>query len=219
MRHRAHFKMTNFYTESALITKILGALIYFRPSEFSDNGLDRVLALQVESQESSVLIKTFQSVLDQFNGADIDTLNMAHDEFFSGIGDMPVPPWGSVYLDRECVLFGESTSEYKQFLVQQGFEFETHNNDPLDHIGLVLMTLGALLESQTADEASPALEELLSHHLLPWAPHYLRQVAPMISEPAYAQAITLTQTLLNNLQTAFNLTVKPRQIYFKIAQQ
>lgn len=210
--------MTNFYTESALITKILGALIYFRPSEFSDNGLDRVLALQVESQESSTLIKMFQSVLDQFNRADIDSLNMAHDEFFSGIGDMPVPPWGSVYLDRECVLFGESTSEYKQFLVQQGFEFETHNNDPLDHIGLMLMTLGALLENQTTDEISSALDELLSYHLLPWTPHYLRQVAPLISEPAYAQAIALTQTLLNDLQTAFNLTVKPRKIYFKIAQ-
>lgn len=211
--------MTSFYTESALITKILGALIYFRPSEFSDNGLDRILALQVESQESSALIKTFQNVLDQFNRADTDALNMAHDEFFSGIGDMPVPPWGSVYLDRECVLFGESTSEYKQFLVQQGFEFETHNNDPLDHVGLMLMTLGALLENQTTDTASPALEELLSYHLLPWASHYLRQVASIISEPAYAQAIALTQTLLNDLQTTFNLTVKPRQVYFKVAQQ
>lgn len=211
--------MTSFYTESALITKILGALIYFRPSEFSDNGLDRILALQVESQESSALIKTFQSVLDQFNRADTDALNMAHDEFFSGIGDMPVPPWGSVYLDRECVLFGESTSEYKQFLVQQGFEFETHNNDPLDHVGLMLMTLGALLENQTTDTASPALEELLSYHLLPWATHYLRQVASMISEPAYAETIALTQTLFNDLQMAFNLTVKPRQVYFKVAQQ
>lgn len=211
--------MTSFYAESALITKILGALIYFRPSEFSDNGLDRILALQVESQESSALIKTFQSVLDQFNRADTDALNMAHDEFFSGIGDMPVPPWGSVYLDRECVLFGESTSEYKQFLVQQGFEFETHNNDPLDHVGLMLMTLGALLENQTTDTASPALEELLSYHLLPWATHYLRQVASMISEPAYAETIALTQTLLNDLQTTFNLTVKPRQVYFKVAQQ
>ncbi|TVO33323.1 molecular chaperone TorD family protein [Vibrio algivorus] len=210
--------MTSFYTESALITKILGALIYFRPSEFSDNGLDRVLALQVELQESSSLIKTFQNVLEQFNRADINALNMAHDEFFSGIGDMPAPPWGSVYLDRECVLFGESTAEYKQFLVQQGFEFETHNNDPLDHIGLMLMTLGALLENQTTDQLSPELEELLGHHLLPWAPHYLKQVEALINEPAYVQAISLTQTLLSDLQTAFNLPVKPRQIYFKVAQ-
>ncbi|WP_089137807.1 molecular chaperone TorD family protein [Vibrio rumoiensis] len=211
--------MTTFHPESALITKILGALIYFRPSEFSDHGIDRVLALQVESPESSALIKTFQSVLDVFNRTDIDALNMAHDEFFSGIADIPVPPWGSVYLDRECVLFGESTSEYKQFLVKQGFEFETHNNDPLDHIGLMLMTLGELLENQTNDQASAALEELLTTHMLPWTTHYLTQIESMITEPAYAQAIALTQTLLNKLQTTLNLQAKPRQIYFKITQQ
>ena len=28
---------------------------------------------------------------------------------FVGPGHLPAPPWGSVYTDRECVIFGEAT--------------------------------------------------------------------------------------------------------------
>lgn len=206
-----------FYNEYASVSKILGALLYFRPSEFQQHGIDQVLEFKAPEQDSSELLLQFQQVLEQFKQADQASLNEAHDEFFSGIADMPVPPWGSVYLDRECVLFGESTAEYKQFLIKNGFEFDTHNNDPLDHIGLMMMTLGELLEPQLDDVPSAALNELLSMHMLPWTSHYLAQIQPMVKEPAYLQTLTLCQSVLQQVSAALNIQVTPRQVYFNIS--
>lgn len=208
------------YHECAAVTKILGALFYFRPSEYQQNGISQVLEFKAPEQEASDLLLQFEKVVEQFKQHDTEQLNSVHDEFFSGIADMPVPPWGSVYLDRECVLFGESTSQYKQFLTNNGFEFETHNNDPLDHIGLMLMTLGEVLESQPQDQAATEqVNELLSVHMLPWTTHYLAQIKPLVIGTPYAHAVELTVSVLKQLSNSLEITAQPRQVYFNIASQ
>jgi TorA maturation chaperone TorD len=39
---------------------------------------------------------------------------------FEGQGEMPVPPWGSVWLERDNLLMGDTTAEYQAFLQSQG---------------------------------------------------------------------------------------------------
>ncbi|MCV5744761.1 molecular chaperone TorD family protein, partial [Escherichia coli] len=39
---------------------------------------------------------------------------------FEGQGEMPAPPWGSVYLEKDNLLMGDSTAEYRKFLRDQG---------------------------------------------------------------------------------------------------
>lgn len=204
------------YQEHALISKVLGALLYFHPSEYAAHGIDQILTFTLPNQENSPLLVTFSQLIEQFRTTNSASLSETHDEFFSGIADMPVPPWGSVYLDRECVLFGESTSEYKQFLTQHGFEFETQKNDPLDHIGLMMMTLGEILASQEDETPSDELTELLGTHMLPWTQHYCAQIQPLLKDTAYASAMALTQSLLAQLTSSLAIQIKPRQVYFNV---
>ncbi|MFV0575940.1 MAG: molecular chaperone TorD family protein [Vibrio sp.] len=208
--------MTNFYIDAAAISRVLGAILYFRPSDYQTHGIDQVFSFQ--APEESPLLSKFEELMQQFQQADIEVLNEVHDEFFAGIADMPAPPWGSVYLDRECVLFGESTTEYKQFLVEHGFEFETQNNDPLDHVGLMMMTLGELLEEQVPNEpTSVALNELLSHHMLPWMNYYFSHVLNLVENQTYYNTLLFTVTLLEMVKEKLAIQAKPRKIYFQIA--
>ena len=43
-------------------------------------------------------------------GADHDDLVWEYRRLFVGPGRLPAPPWGSVYTDHDCVIFGESTT-------------------------------------------------------------------------------------------------------------
>ncbi|OEF25739.1 molecular chaperone TorD family protein [Vibrio rumoiensis] len=208
--------MTNLYAESALVSKVLGALFYYRPTDYAEHGIEHVLNYQSGAKNCSELLVQFGKTLAQFKQSDIESLSMVHDEFFAGISDMPVPPWGSVYLDRECVLFGESTTQYKQYLTELGFEFNTHNNDPLDHIGLMLMVLGEVLEMQLEQDTKNELHRLLGFHLLPWSTHYLAQLTPRIPSGAYSSLIGLTQSLLSQLQNELNVQVEVRKVYFNV---
>ena len=42
-------------------------------------------------------------------GADNEELVWEYRRLFVGPGHLPAPPWGSVYTDHECVIFGEAT--------------------------------------------------------------------------------------------------------------
>ncbi|HBV76657.1 MULTISPECIES: molecular chaperone TorD family protein [Vibrio] len=211
---------TYSHVESALISKTLGSLFYYRPCEYSQYGIDEILNTPLDPEDASPLMQQFISTLTAFKQANIDDLTTLHDQHFSGIADIPAPPWGSVYLDRECVLFGESHTQYKQFLTKAGFEFETKNNDPLDHIGLMLMALSALLDTQENDNAidSAELQEMLSVHLLPWSHTYLSNVSLALTEPSYSSLVKTTQTLLEQYTKVFLIPVENRKIYIQIDQ-
>ncbi|MBD1577811.1 MULTISPECIES: molecular chaperone TorD family protein [Vibrio] len=211
---------TYSHIESALISKILGSLFYYRPCQYSQYGIDQVLNIELDPQDASPLMQQFAATLNQFKQADLDQLTLIHDEYFAGIADIPVPPWGSVYLDRENVIFGESHAQYKKFLAQSGFEFETQNNDPLDHIGLMLMTLSALLDTQQNDNAidSSELQEMLSVHLLPWSQTYLYNLVNSLTDPTYLALAKTTQILLDQFSTFFLIPVEARKLYIEAHQ-
>ncbi len=52
---------------------------------------------------------------------------------------LPAPPWGSVWLDKESVLFGDSTLALRQWMRENGIALEADGNEPEDHFGTVLL--------------------------------------------------------------------------------
>ena len=54
---------------------------------------------------------------------DNDELAWQFSVLFEGQGEMPVPPWGSVWLERDNLLMGNTTAEYRAFLQSQGMTF------------------------------------------------------------------------------------------------
>lgn len=67
------------------------------------------------------------------------------------------PPWGSVWLDRESVLFGDSTLALRQWMRENHIAFEMQQNEPEDHFGTLLMLAAWLAENGRETERDQLL--------------------------------------------------------------
>lgn len=121
-----------------------------------------------------------------------EVLEEAYQRLFVGPYALPAPPWGSVYLDKESVLFGDSTLRLRGWLRTNGIEIQREQNEPEDHIGTLLMMAAWLAEEQQEKRVS----ELITQHLLPWAPRYLELLEQHAGHRFYQGIAQLAQITL-----------------------
>lgn len=141
-------------------------------------------------------------------GADHDDLVWEYRRLFVGPGHLDAPPWGSVYTDRECVVFGEATLALRAWMRSRGIERLSDERTPEDHIGLMLALLAFI-----AAERPELLDEFLRDHLLTWAPHYLDGLEAAAEHPFYQGLARLTRATLGGLQAVRGLTVTLPRFY------
>ena len=104
-----------------------------------------------------------------------------HDNGKEREGKLAAPPWGSVYLDSESVLFGDSCIALGRWMRARGIELhEGESREPVDHIGRMLVLLSWLCDNQP-DQVIPFMEE----HLMTWAPRYFAQLEPAAAGTLY----------------------------------
>lgn len=141
-------------------------------------------------------------------GADNENLVWEYRRLFVGPGHLPAPPWGSVYTDRECVVFGEATLALRAWMRSRGIERTSDERTPENHIGLMLALLAFI-----AAERPELLDEFLRDHLLTWAPHYLDGLEAAAEHPFYQGLARLTRATLGGLQAVRGLTVTLPRFY------
>jgi len=145
------------------------------------------------------------------------SLHAAFRDLFVGPAALPAPPWGSVYLDQEKVLFGASTFSLNTFLDRNAITFRDPDNGPEDHFG-TLCWIGAWLASKDRMEV---FDELMSEHVLPWAFLYLDELktAALALAPEnhtavfYAAAADLASTTLAAIKADRALEITEKKLY------
>lgn len=137
-----------------------------------------------------------------------DDLMWEYRRLFVGPAAKPAPPWGSVYTDRECVVFGATTLELRAWMREHGVARIVDERTPEDHIGLMLALMAWLAQYQPAD-----LEEFLRLHLLTWAGHFLGELAEAAEHPFYEGLARLTKASLEGLQEVLGLEVVTPRFY------
>lgn len=137
-----------------------------------------------------------------------DDLTWEYRRLLVGPGAKPAPPWGSVYTDRECVVFGATTLELRAWMREHGVARSTDEKTPEDHIGLMLALMAWLAQNQPAD-----LEEYLRLHLLTWAGHFLGELADAAQHPFYQGLARLTAASLDGVKEALGLEVVEPRFY------
>ena len=141
-------------------------------------------------------------------GADNEELVWEYRRLFVGPGHLPAPPWGSVYTDRECVVFGEGTLELRAWMRAHGVRRTTDERTPEDHIGLMLALMSYLARNQPDD-----LDEFLQIHLLTWSSHFLDQLIEAAGQPFYEGLARLTKASLEGIQAELGLDVVYPRFY------
>lgn len=192
-----------------LAARLLGAFFYYSPNT------DVIIELSPALNEIEQLFtwRDPELIIDQ---RDIILNNMTDSELpyqysvlFEGQGCMPAPPWGSVYLDKENLLMGESAERYRLFLQQHNIVMQTGMNEPEDQFGLMLMALALLVESEQFVTA----KTLLSDHIMPWAPRYLSLLAQNEISPFYRALATIAEHYLSQITEQLQLTIPFYYLY------
>ncbi len=139
---------------------------------------------------------------------DVDALIWEYRRLFVGPGRKPAPPWGSVYTDRECVVFGESTLVLRAWMRAHGIERLGGTADPEDHIGYLL-----LLMAWIAEHRPELLGEFLRDHVLTWSSHFLEQLEEAAEHAFYRGLASLTRMTLEGVGETLALEVVHPRFY------
>lgn len=191
-----------------MIPRVLGYLFYYSPNKVDYRQALNVLPSLPEAfdADNQALATVLISQIDL--AEDRHALEQRYNELFIGIGELAAPPWGSVYLDSEGIVMGESTVDFRQFLAIKGIELTTDMNEPEDQFGLMLMTFAQLMEQEAYDAAA----ELLQVHLLPWGPRYLELLIAQ-NDAFYSKLAEVAELYLRELKEAFELVPTARPLF------
>lgn len=139
-----------------------------------------------------------------------DALTEEYRRLFVGPGHKAAAPWGSVYTDKDQVVFGASTLELRDWLRRNGIAVNRNDNsdEPEDHIGTMLVLLAWI-----AGEKPEAAEEYLREHLLPWAPHFLELMERESDQEFFQALAALTRLTLMGMQEQLKLEVEIPRFY------
>lgn len=190
-----------------VVFQLLGQNFYSRPSAENQpirDNLKHLPELLNWSDERKI-----SDLISRLPVLELDELEYQFSVLFEGQGEMPCPPWGSVYLDKDNIVFGESTAQYRAFLRENGLEINSAMKEPEDQFGLMLLALSQLLEKGDADAGM----ELITEHLMPWGKRYLELLASNEVSLYYAILAQITQELFSSLQSEFEYSAQPLPLF------
>jgi len=202
------------HTEAIVDTsKLLGGLYCLDPRESEGWALIsslRDLSLQAEwiyGEDSE--LDHINKLMQEGIATDRQALIREYQRLFIGPQHFNAPAWGSVYLDRDSVIFGSSTIELRQWMRANGISINESERVPADHIGRMLLLLGWL-----AEEKPDLVGEYLAEHLMPWAPRYLELLEADAQNPFYEGLALLTGVTLDSI--CLDLGVEPveKRLFF-----
>lgn len=199
-------------TETIAVTgKVLGALLYFPPDSPQVRPLIEWLQDGAWKSEWPYLTDNIATDIDallQQSLGEEEPCEEAFQRLFVGPYALPAPPWGSVYLDKESVVFGDSTLKLRDWMRQRGIEAQLSQLEPEDHIGLMLMMASWLAENDVQH-----LDSFLAEHLFPWSSRYLALLEQGAVHPFYQAVARLAQTTLKGWQQRCTLAVIEQELY------
>lgn len=194
---------------SAVLPRILGALFYYSPGRPEVKALFDSLPTLPELYPWRDPAQMAGLCAD-WPLPDDDDLAWQYSVLFEGQGDMPAPPWGSVWLERDNLLMGDTTAEYRAFLQSQGMAFDSRQSEPEDQFGLMLLASSALLEAGK----DAAVNQLFEEHLLPWGYRYLERLQESAVSPFYSRLATVTAYYLQEMEQQRALQPAVKRLYF-----
>ena len=182
---------TEILTAEALAYTFINRAFYEKPTdEFINTLVSEKLFAQWPLPPDDEFTSAGQNILQAFSAnwqaGKLNDLKKDYQQLFIGPARLPAPPWESVYLSDDRLVFEKQTTAVRQFYARYGLQAANLYKEPDDHFGLEmafmahLCTLGleAIRQGEvaTAQTHLNAQRDFLEEHLLLWAPDFLNRV-------------------------------------------
>jgi TorA maturation chaperone TorD len=157
------------------------ANFYRLPEEPTLTNLD-TLSEQLSNlnSEAASYINCMQAELDQ--SCDLEMLRIEYTRLFIGPYSLPAPPYGSVYIENERKVMGDSSMDAKKRYQSFGLDISNSIKEVPDHIAVELEFMFFLIykeieniQSNDPEQAQEIIyhqKSFLSDHLNMWIPDF-----------------------------------------------
>ncbi|MFV0595402.1 TorD/DmsD family molecular chaperone [Shewanella sp.] len=189
------------YLTWGAIAKVLHNILYTYPEaplidSFKQDELHISWPQLVDSEYEKQGRTYLGSYLNHWQNTEtqLTELKVDYGQLFFGPSDPKAAPWGSVYTGEEQSLNGDSTQKLMAFYKAQNIQVTLPRNEPIDHIGLILLTLEYLFTQLAATPEDKntlgTCTLLLQQHLQPWADRCL-ELAEQHAETTFYKGIAI----------------------------
>lgn len=162
-------------------------------------------------------VELLQGYTQAWSPAALSDLEWDYTRLFIGPGPVLAPPWESVYLSREHLLFDQPTLDVRRAYAQFGLQAPRLNAEPDDHLGLEFGFMAHLcdlgLEAIRAgdrlqeERSLQAQRDFLSQHMLRWAPQCLELVVEKANTDYYRGIAYLTMGCLTQAAAFLDVSI------------
>lgn len=202
----------SFLEAFSVCARLLGACFAFHPvkEEAADAfALMRSMDIAADWPFGDVCARERAAACFARGAADFP--DAAAEEFvrlIRGAGFSPAPPWGSVYMDREKVMYGRTWVMLRDWMRAHGVRGLYEENDPEDQFGRLLV-----LASAVAAQRPDLLCELVGDHLLCWAPRFLDAFEASARTETYRGLAALCRATLDDVRATLAVEPAVRRLY------
>lgn len=153
------------------------AAIYERLGHLFLEPLDEEYFLHMSKSNMFCVINSKNSDnLEDFFGSKIDQdtlkqIQSEYDRLFVGPHSLEAPPWRSIYVGDERIIFDENTLELKEYIAEDEIVFVLDSKVPEDHIGYLLEYLSIMYVRLADNESKKTMSrmvEFIEKFLLGW---------------------------------------------------
>lgn len=185
---------------------------YFLPDSGLSEKLEKLEHLMANICEPAVVF--IRKMRKKFTGrANVEGLKVEFSRLFVGPYELPAAPYGSVYLDGERKIMGDSTLDVISRYREAGLSKAESFRDAPDHITaelefmhyLIFKEIEALFNSNR-DAAIGFIQKqraFLEDHLLAWVPEFAQNISKHAENPFYPNLAKATLIFLKENDRIF----------------
>lgn len=169
----------------------------------------QVVGMTAESlpEDASEIVELFATLKERASQRGLEELSSEYVRLFIGPNKLPAPPWASVYLGKEGIMFDEGTLEVRNIYRSFGYLPEAYPKVADDHLAIELAFVSALYGKaldgeQEGDEVKrdryrAGIRDFLTDHMAAWLEPFERQLAESKhTDGFYHTAVKLAKKLV-----------------------
>jgi len=128
----------------------------------------------------------------------LNDLEQDYTALFIGLEHTLAPPYESVYLSRDHIIFERQTLDVRNHYTRAGLEIPNIRKEPDDHIGYELQFVAHCCQG-APESGMDELRAFLRSHLLKWAFQFTDRVVDHAISDYYRAHALLTNTVVQSL--------------------